>query len=141
MSLINVNQAKRKRFPYFRIHILLKKQNYKCNICKRCIKDGYFHKDHIVPLFNGGLDDISNIQLIDAHCHYIKTKKEMKEYWADKRSYAKGISPYFDPNNPKYIGTYKYVKKMSKKAKTDLIGHQKLYNEYYKKKHGHKTQL
>jgi len=36
-----------------------------------------FHVDHIVPLFKGGLDEDSNLQILDPECHDKKTLADL----------------------------------------------------------------
>jgi 5-methylcytosine-specific restriction endonuclease McrA len=36
-----------------------------------------FHLDHVVPLYKGGLDVDSNLQVLDPACHDKKTLKDM----------------------------------------------------------------
>lgn len=53
---------------------LLKKQNGKCAACKSKVEQGY-ERDHILPLFLGGTNDIRNIQLLCRACNRRKSAK------------------------------------------------------------------
>jgi len=54
---------------------LLKKSNYKCNFCKKGIKEIKLTKDHIIPLSKGGTDNIDNIQVLCFRCNCKKSCK------------------------------------------------------------------
>jgi len=57
-----------------RAQFLLSKQKGICTWCKRRFYwDDIMEVDHILPLLNGGEDDISNLQLLHRHCHHSKT--------------------------------------------------------------------
>ena len=43
------------------------------------MSDKHFHIDHIVPLACGGNNDITNLQVLCAGCHFDKTRQEQDE--------------------------------------------------------------
>lgn len=46
-----------------------------CKVCEHCnTKEGKFHVDHIIPLYQGGLDDITNLQFLCIKCNLTKSK-------------------------------------------------------------------
>lgn len=47
-----------------------------CALCGTFRKS--LHRDHIIPRFEGGSDDDSNLQLICANCHEDKTALDLK---------------------------------------------------------------
>lgn len=49
--------------------------NSQCNQCKKCIKK-HFEIDHIMPLAQGGSNDIENLQILCKGCHQEKTRNE-----------------------------------------------------------------
>ena len=51
--------------------------------------------DHIQPLHLSGSDTFENMQIICPNCHALKTQHE--------RMQNIHISPYFNPNHPKYL--------------------------------------
>ena len=53
---------------------LLSRQKFRCAVCKKSIEDGY-HKDHIIPLSQGGSNYIRNIQLLCPTCNMKKGSK------------------------------------------------------------------
>jgi len=56
---------------------ILKRQKGKCNLCGLLFQPGdSIEKDHIIRLKDGGLDYISNLQMLHRHCHDIKTREE-----------------------------------------------------------------
>lgn len=55
---------------------LLKKQNYKCAICKTSITlRGNRHLDHIIPLSKDGIHSINNVQWLCVRCNVKKGNK------------------------------------------------------------------
>ncbi|WP_076371002.1 HNH endonuclease [Mucilaginibacter lappiensis] len=57
--------------------MLLRKQKGRCSICKLQFTLGDdMDTDHIIPLNLGGKDIWANVQLLHAHCHVTKTRKD-----------------------------------------------------------------
>lgn len=55
---------------------VLKKDNYRCQICGSTIKDGVkLHVDHIIPLSEGGKTIMSNLQTLCERCNLGKSNK------------------------------------------------------------------
>jgi hypothetical protein len=52
---------------------LIRCQNYKCNLCLNPFGSSYFEIDHIVPLEQGGTNDLINLQGLCDSCHIFKT--------------------------------------------------------------------
>ena len=52
--------------------IVAANQQWKCGICQRLLDETY-EVDHIVPLYQGGSNDISNLMALDPICHKKKT--------------------------------------------------------------------
>ena len=46
--------------------------------CKKCniMLDASYEVDHINPLYNGGTNDITNLQALCRNCHGVKTMKD-----------------------------------------------------------------
>jgi RNA-directed DNA polymerase len=64
---------------------LLKKQSFKCNICKKYLETGQIiERDHIIRIADGGKDIFTNLQMVHRYCHQIKTNLE--------RSKIKGLT-------------------------------------------------
>lgn len=59
---------------------LLGLQKHKCALCSISLKKNRYHMDHIMPLFLGGSDDISNIQILCVPCNLKKNAKDPIEY-------------------------------------------------------------
>ena len=56
---------------------LLLKQKGKCNICNEIFKtEDIMEVDHIIPIFKGGKDNYSNLQLLYRRYHINKTKND-----------------------------------------------------------------
>lgn len=51
------------------------KQKWTCGLCKRMLDETY-EVDHIVPLYKGGTNDISNLMALDPICHRKKTNAD-----------------------------------------------------------------
>jgi rubrerythrin len=58
--------------------IIAASQAWKCKICEAILSAAY-QIDHIIPLWNGGLDSMENLQAICPSCHATKTQKESIE--------------------------------------------------------------
>jgi hypothetical protein len=52
---------------------LIRCQNYKCNLCLNPFGSSSFEVDHIVPLEQGGTNDLINLQGLCNNCHIFKT--------------------------------------------------------------------
>lgn len=63
--------------PWRRLVQAVKERDlYTCQVCGRVTEEG--DADHVVPLANGGSDDVSNLQwLCREPCHMDKTAREM----------------------------------------------------------------
>lgn len=57
----------------------LQRDNYTCSVCFEPYPEYKLHSDHIVPLQQGGVDNISNTQCICIPCHKIKTLRENQQ--------------------------------------------------------------
>lgn len=62
---------------------LFKLQKGKCACCGKSLANGY-HLDHILPLYLGGTNDDSNVQLLTPFCNTSKSKKHPVEYMQSK---------------------------------------------------------
>ena len=50
-----------------------------CRLCKETLGDLRWQCDHIVPLWDGGSNDMENLQALCANCHAEKTILEARE--------------------------------------------------------------
>lgn len=67
-----------------KVHLLLKKQNAKCNWCGLQFKSNdQWEVDHIIARIDGGKNELKNLQLIHRHCHHEKTGMENRKRYAD----------------------------------------------------------
>lgn len=69
-------QNQRKFWTEAEKRIIASKQNYFCNICKNTLPPQW-NADHIIPLMNGGTNDLDNCQILCPNCHAAKTQQEM----------------------------------------------------------------
>lgn len=65
------------------IDAMLLEQDYKCVYCEKDISVSR-HIDHIMPLALGGLNDISNIQILCPKCNLSKHRKHPDEFAKEK---------------------------------------------------------
>lgn len=54
---------------------VMKRDGYRC---RECGFVGRFEVDHIIPTFDGGTNDLDNLQTLCRSCHIDKTKAERK---------------------------------------------------------------
>jgi hypothetical protein len=54
------------------------RQNWRCAACD-CLLPSSFQLDHIIPLWNGGANDLSNANCLCSCCHATKTQLESIE--------------------------------------------------------------
>ncbi len=64
------------KFAKQQLHEMAKESEYKCNICKCCIKDIKHEIDHVIPLSGGGTNEKINLQVLCKACHLVKTSSE-----------------------------------------------------------------
>lgn len=50
-----------------------------CHICGQPVKESNWHREHVLPLADGGKDEVSNIRMAHDKCHRLKTVKEAAE--------------------------------------------------------------
>lgn len=60
--------------PYQRASVAAA-QEWRCMSCSILFK-ALWHVDHVVPLADGGADDLKNMQALCANCHTTKTSEE-----------------------------------------------------------------
>lgn len=56
-------------------HEVFKRDNYKCLECGATNKDSMLHADHIIPVAQGGSDELSNLQTLCDKCNLAKSDK------------------------------------------------------------------
>ena len=54
-------------------------QKWSCNHCQHLL-DATYEIDHIIPLYQGGSNDISNLQALCRNCHGKKTLNDNFKY-------------------------------------------------------------
>jgi len=60
-----------------RVSNLLRRQKGKCTICRKLFAPAdVMEVDHVTPLFKGGKDAYTNLQLLHRYCHVQKTKED-----------------------------------------------------------------
>jgi len=80
---------------------VLEKQNNRCADCPRELTPKITHFDHILPRWDGGDDDLENIQALCANCHSNKTHTENKKKFLKKKVKNNGEKILPSKNNPK----------------------------------------
>ena len=66
---LGANTTKRKHFTPLDSKQVAARQQFRCAICNRLFDDQLWDLDHIVPLFRGGTNDLSNIRALCRACH------------------------------------------------------------------------
>ena len=66
---LGAQPTKRKRFSPLVSKQVAARQQFRCAICRRLFDDQLWDLDHIVPLFRGGSNELSNIRAICRACH------------------------------------------------------------------------
>ena len=77
--------AKPRQSPAQMKRLLFVEQNGKCALCKTSFEERHFEIDHFYPKSQGGIDDISNRQLLCGSCNRIKGDRSMEEAIAAAR--------------------------------------------------------
>ena len=69
-----VAKVRRSRWPSWVLSTLRSRERNRCATCPNSISEleGEFHVDHIVPLSQGGCNDIVNLQLLCSSCNLSK---------------------------------------------------------------------
>ena len=61
--------TKRKHFSPLVSKQVAARQQFRCAICSRLFDDQLWDLDHIIPLFRGGSNDLSNVRALCRACH------------------------------------------------------------------------
>ena len=72
-----IQASTRKPFSQVVQYKVVKRQKYKCNICKKFTEE--YEYDHIQPLFRGGSTEEDNCQALCRPCHSQKTSEEASD--------------------------------------------------------------
>lgn len=59
-------------------HEVFKRDNYKCKECGKTKKNTTLHVDHILPVVQGGTDELDNLQTLCQACNLAKSNKKWK---------------------------------------------------------------
>ena len=59
-------------------HECFKRDNYTCKECGATNKEKTLHADHILPVSQGGNDELDNLQTLCDHCNLAKSNKKWK---------------------------------------------------------------
>jgi 5-methylcytosine-specific restriction enzyme A len=57
-------------------HEVFKRDDYKCKECGATNKEKILHVDHILPVAQGGTDELSNLQTLCSDCNLSKSNKK-----------------------------------------------------------------
>ncbi|MEM4260849.1 MAG: HNH endonuclease [Candidatus Woesearchaeota archaeon] len=56
-------------------HEVFKRDNYKCKECGISKEEAVLHCDHIIPVIQGGSDELDNLQILCDKCNFAKSNK------------------------------------------------------------------
>ncbi len=79
INLIKNNDNKRKPIDSILRHECFKRDNYKCVECGNSNKESILHADHILPVSQGGTDELSNLQTLCEGCNLAKSNKKWEK--------------------------------------------------------------
>ena len=68
-SGVEPKPTKRKHFSPLVSKQIAARQRFRCALCKSWFDDQLWDLDHIIPLFRGGGNDLSNIRALCRACH------------------------------------------------------------------------
>lgn len=71
-------KRKRKSIPGVLRHEVFKRDDYRCVECGATNKETTLHIDHIMPLSNGGTDELDNLQTLCETCNLAKSNRHWK---------------------------------------------------------------
>lgn len=110
MTIFSINMN-RKKFPVsIRLHVA-RAQKWECvgincarntDHFKRMLPSS-FDIDHIVPLHNGGTNEVRNLQALCPNCHRLKSLFEARQRADRSRERKTKKSRYFDPISVDYL--------------------------------------
>ena len=87
MNLVEIDEQikmVRKQYSEVQKRIIAYNQHWMC-VGEKCNGQvqlsANWNLDHIIPLFQGGSNDFTNLQILCSDCHAIKTQKERIEYY------------------------------------------------------------
>ena len=69
------NKNKRKPLDTRLRHECFKRDGYKCLECGATKEEKVLHADHIIPVSQGGSDELSNLQTLCDDCNFAKSNK------------------------------------------------------------------
>jgi 5-methylcytosine-specific restriction endonuclease McrA len=70
------NRVQKRSVNGYTKRIVASNQDWKCNMCYNSLPASY-EVDHIIPLFKGGTNDVSNLVALCRNCHGEKTFKDL----------------------------------------------------------------
>jgi|SRR6056297_1210481 len=73
-----INNSKRKPVDSRLRHEVFKRDGYKCVECGATNMDKVLHADHILPVSQGGKDELNNLQTLCEDCNLAKSNKNWK---------------------------------------------------------------
>lgn len=72
MNLNKMSKTPRINIPKAVRKYVLQRNNYQCQSCGQQSYETQLNIDHIIPLANGGSNDISNLQVLCSRCNQKK---------------------------------------------------------------------
>src|SRR5204863_1147714 len=78
----------RKSFSEVQKRLIAARQDYKCpgvHCLGNISLPGQWDLDHIIPLFQGGSNELNNLQVLCPSCHSVKSQQERVQFYYQER--------------------------------------------------------
>lgn len=74
-QMSSLSSSKKRNVTSVTKKVVAANQKWRCGLCHQLLDETY-EVDHVIPLYLGGTNDISNLMALDPICHKKKTLKQ-----------------------------------------------------------------